>query len=231
MRVLRCIGWGFVVSGLALAIVFGAWMGTGFSKSWQHEAVVTCPAAEPTPIFVEVVQVSGRSVRVRVLNRSTRPLALSQKPGDNGVTVSMGLSYSGRGSLVVGVIDRPSSGQKLFAIPPGGFIEREVNLAMLVEQQARDNHGEIIIEGSRSAGVTPLANFPFKVQAYVGLNTALCGKVELLPPTKITIAMPNTCQFDEECAKRGRSFVWWSYVALLGVANLTYEDEDASVPN
>lgn len=225
MRVLRSVGWGIAVAGLVLAITFGVWMGTGFLASWQREVVVACPAAEQTPVFVEVMQVSGRSIRVRVSNRSKHALALSQKPGDNGIAVSMSIYYYGVGSLAVSVIDRASNSPRLFAIPPGASIEREVNLAMLIEQQARDNHGEIILVGSKSAGLTPLANVPFKVQASIGLNTALCGEVKLLPPTKITIAMPNTCQFDEECEKHGRDFLSWGYVASLGLTNLTYEDE------
>lgn len=226
MRILRSVGWGLALAGLALGIVFGVWMGTGFFASWQREAAVACPAVEQTPVFVEVMQVSGRSIRVRVSNRSNRALALSQKPGESGIAVSMGIYYYGVGSLAVSVIDRPSKEPQAFAIPPGASIEREVDLAMLIEQQARDNHGRIIRAGSRSNGVTPLANVPFKAETYVGLNTELCGNVELLPPTKITIAMPNTCQFDEQCAKHGRSFLWWSYVAFLGMTNLTYEDED-----
>lgn len=231
MRFLRCVGWGLAVVGLVSVAAFGVWMGTGFFARWQNEAVVACPAAEKTPVFVDVIQVSGHSIRIRVSNRSNRALALSQKPGENDIAVSMSIYYYGVGSLAVSVIDRPSNTQRLFAIPPGASIERDVDLAMLVEQQARDNHGEIILVGSKSVGLTPLANFPFKAQTSIGLNTELCGEVKLLPPTKITIAMPNTCQFDEECAKHGRDFLSWGYVAALGLTNLTYENEAENLPD
>lgn len=225
MRVLRYIGWGIAVASLALAIVFGIWMGTGLFASWQREVVLSCQPAEPTRIFTEVTQMSGRSIRVRVSNHSTHPLALSQKQGENGIAVSMSIFYRSWSDLGIPVDDRAELGNQPAAIPPGGYIEREVNLAMLVEKQAIDNHGEIIHVPYGTKGLNPLANVPFKAETFVGLNTKLCGNVELLPPTKIIIAMPDTCQFAEACANHGRDFISLVRGMLLAMGNLSKENE------